>query len=102
MPYFVVTVERGSAWNWSQPMRRQQQWDEHAAFMDKLADDRFILAGGPLGNEDSAPRIMHVVDAPNEDAVRSRLATDPWANGMLRIVNIEPWTVLLGGFGAAR
>lgn len=102
MPYFVVTVERGGAWDWSRPMREQHQWDEHAAFMDTLADDRFILAGGPLGDEDRAPRIMHVVEAPDEAAIRSRLATDPWANGMLAIVKIDPWTVLLGGFGAAR
>lgn len=102
MPYFVVTVERGNAWDWSLPMRRQQRWDEHAAFMDGLADERFILAGGPLGHEDHAPRIMHVVEAANEAAVRARLATDPWADGMLAVGAIEPWTVLLGGLDAAR
>lgn len=102
MPHFVVIIERGDAWDWSLPMRRQQQWDEHAAFMDALAEERFILAGGPLGDENDATRIIHVVDAPNEDAIRSRLATDPWADSMLKIVSVEPWTILLGGLSAAR
>ncbi len=102
MPYFVVVVERGDAWDWSLSLRRQQQWDEHAAFMDALADEGFIVAGGPLGDEDRAGRILHVVDAPNEDAIRSRLATDPWARSTLKIVSVEPWTVLLGGLSAAR
>ena len=52
MPIFVVVRERGSAWDWSRPMRRQAEWDAHAAFMDAMVDERFILAGGPLGGED--------------------------------------------------
>jgi uncharacterized protein YciI len=102
MPYFVVTVERGEAWDWSKPMRGQTQWEEHAAFMDALAKERFILAGGPLGDEDRAPRILHVVEAPNEEAVRTRLATDPWSQNLLKVIGIEAWTVLLGGFRAVR
>jgi hypothetical protein len=72
MPYFALIVERGSPWNWDLPMRKQRDWYEHAAFMDRLAADRFILAGGPLGSEDAAPRILHIVEAPNEAAVRER------------------------------
>lgn len=102
MPYFAVIVARGDAWDWSIPLRGQAQWEEHAAFMDALAEERFILAGGPLGHEDRARRILHVIEAPNEDAIRSRLAADPWSSGMLRVASIEPWTVLLGGFGAGR
>ena len=37
-------------------MRRQAEWEAHAVFMDKLAQDGFIVAGGPLGGEDDAPR----------------------------------------------
>lgn len=102
MSHFVVIVERGDAWDWSLPLRRQRQWDEHAAFMDALADEGFIVAGGPLGDEDRAGRILHVVDSPNEDAIRARLAMDPWAGSMLKVASIEPWTVLLGGVRAAR
>lgn len=102
MPHFVVVVERGDAWDWSLPLRRQPQWEAHAAFMDALAAEGFILAGGPLGNEDRAARVMHVVAASNEDEIRARLAIDPWAGHMLKVVSVEPWTVLLGGVRADR
>jgi uncharacterized protein YciI len=99
MPYFVIVRERGRAWDWSMPMRSQVQWDAHAAFMDALAEEGFILAGGTLGDEDRAARVMHVVKAPNVDAVESRMAADPWTPmRMLETVSIEPWTILLGGF----
>ena len=40
--------------------------------------------------------MLHIVDAPSEQAVRDRLAQDNWhRNGMLRITSIEAWTVLL-------
>jgi uncharacterized protein YciI len=99
MRYFVVIRERSSAWNWSVPMRRQEKWDGHAAFMDALAKEGFIVAGGPLGGEDDAARVMHVVNAAEPDVIEARLAEDPWEPmGMLKTVRIEPWTVLLGGF----
>lgn len=80
-------------------MREQAAWDAHAAFMDRLAEEGFILAGGPLGTEDEAPRVMHVVEAADADAVERRMAEDPWTPmGLLRTLTVEPWTVLLGGF----
>ncbi len=57
------------------------------------------MAGGPLGGEDDAARVMHVVEAPKPDVIEARLAEDPWEPmGMLKTVIIEPWIVLLGGF----
>lgn len=98
---FVVVRERARSWEWNKPMREQTAWDAHAAFMDRLVNEGFILAGGPLGTEDEAPRIMHVVEAPDADAAERRLGEDPWSPmGLLRTVSIEPWTVLLGGFGS--
>jgi uncharacterized protein YciI len=99
MGCFVVVRERGANWDWSRPMRQQDRWVEHAAFMDAMEQDGFILAGGPLGGEDDAARVLHVFDAPDEGAIVARLDDDPWtAMGLLKTVSIEPWTVLLGGF----
>lgn len=70
--------------------------------MDAVTESGFILAGGPLGSEDEAPRVLHVVEAANEEAVRLRLGGDPWGEDMLRLASIEAWTVLLGGLRAAR
>jgi uncharacterized protein len=97
---FVVRLERGGPWDWSRELRDQDGWDEHARFMDSLVDDGFILLGGPLeGDRD----VLHVVDAPSEEAVRDRLAQDRWhQDGTLRITSIEAWTVLLDGLGARR
>jgi uncharacterized protein YciI len=103
MPYFVLILERGVAWDWSLPMRRQAEWEAHAAFMDGLADEGFIVAGGPLGGEDDAKRVLHVIAAPDATAVEDRMARDPWRPmAMLRTVSIEPWTVLLGGLDPRR
>ncbi len=97
---FAVRLEHGGPWDWSRELREQEGWDEHARFMDSLVDDGFILLGGPLeGDRD----VLHVVDAPSEEAVRERLAQDNWdRNGMLRITSIEAWTVLLDGLGLER
>jgi uncharacterized protein YciI len=89
--------ERAGAWDWDRPMRQQDAWDEHAAFMDALASEGYIVAGGPLGGEDDALRVMHVVAAIDAAAVELRMAEDPWtAMGLLRTISVEPWTVLLG------
>ena len=79
------------------PMRRQQEWEAHAAFMDALADEGFIVAGGPLGGEDDAKRVLHIIDAPDRSAIEVRMNEDVWTRmKLLTTVSIEPWTVLLG------
>ena len=59
MRIFVLTRERGPRWDGSRGLREQDAWDEHAAFMEALADEGFIFLGGPLGED----RVMHVVVA---------------------------------------
>jgi uncharacterized protein YciI len=95
MPLYVVRLQRGGPWDWSRDMREQDGWDDHARFMDALVEDGFILLGGPLeGDRDT----LHIIEAQSEEAVQDRLAEDPWAaNGMLRPVSVERWTVLLDG-----
>lgn len=97
MPYFVVIRERSGGWNWSAPMRRQAEWDAHARFMDALTEERFIVLGGPLGGEDDAARVLHVMDAPDISEIETKLSEDPWTRmSLLTTVSIEPWTILLG------
>jgi uncharacterized protein len=92
---YVVRLARGGPWEWSRGLREQAGWDEHARFMDGLVEAGFILLGGPLEGERET---LHIVEADSEAAIRERLAGDPWAaNGMLRPVAIERWTVLLDG-----
>ena len=73
-------------------MRAQDGWNEHAAFMERLADEGVILAGGMLADD----RAMHLVEAPSEDAVRTIFAGDPWQVGKLNVASVTPWEILLG------
>lgn len=93
--FFAVRLERGGPWDWSRDLREQDGWDEHARYMDLLAEEGFIVLGGPLRGD---REILHAISAPSEDDVRERLARDNWhQSGMLRITSIEPWTILLDG-----
>jgi uncharacterized protein YciI len=93
--HFAVVRERAPAWDDSRSMREQDRWDAHAAFMDALADERFIILGGPLG--DGERRFLLIFHAPSADAIRERLAADPWTPmQLLRIASIDTWEMLLG------
>ena len=98
--YFAVRRVRGPAWNPAVPMREQKLWAEHAAFMNALATEGFVVLGGPLAD---GAEVLLIIDAPGEDAVRTRLAGDPWSPaGLLEIIRIEPWTILLEHTSAPR
>jgi hypothetical protein len=72
MANFAVRLVHGPNWDAGRPIRGQAGWDEHAAFMDGLVEEGFIIVGGPVG--------------------------DPWASaGLLRIGPIEPWALWLDG-----
>ena len=92
--YFVVIRKPGRAWDGTRSLREQDGWEAHAEFMDKLAEEGFIVLGGPLGDDD---RALHVVDAGSPGEIEARLAEDPWSAEMLEIASIEPWTILLEG-----
>jgi uncharacterized protein YciI len=93
MANFAVRTVHGPGWNPSRPIREQDGWDEHAAFMDGLVDDGFIIVGGPI--EDGA-QTLHAVEATDEKQVRARFAEDPWARaGLLQVGTIESWRLWL-------
>jgi hypothetical protein len=73
-------------------MEEQTGWQEHAAFMDALVDDGFLVLGGPVGGEG---KVVHAVESESEHAVRATWARDPWSETHLVIDSIEPWTIRL-------
>ncbi|HKZ05579.1 MAG TPA: hypothetical protein VJU81_08925 [Methylomirabilota bacterium] len=98
--YMAVRRTRGPGWNAAASLRAQAQWTEHAAFMNGLVAEGFIVLGGPLGSGElrEGEEVLLVVDSTSEADVHARFATDPWtASGLLVITRIEPWTVLLDG-----
>jgi uncharacterized protein YciI len=92
--YFLVKHVPGPAWDHSRPRREQHGWDEHAAFMDALTEEGIVILGGPVGEGDGED-VLLVVEVESEEAIRARLADDPWANDMLTIESVEPWSVWL-------
>lgn len=92
--FHVVLRRSGPRWDPSKPLEEQSGWDEHAAFMDGLVEEGFIVLGGPLDDE---VRVVHAVDAESEGAVRATLARDPWSGSHLVVDAIEPWTIRLDG-----
>ena len=92
--FHVVLHRSGPRWDRSQPLEEQSEWPAHASFMDGLVDAGFIVLGGPLADEH---RVVHVVEAESENAVRATFARDPWSETHLRVASIDPWTIRLDG-----
>jgi hypothetical protein len=92
MMFLVVLRRSGPDYDHSKPLEEQSGWLEHAAFMDGLVDDGFIVLGGVLGDE---LRTAHAVEASSEDEIRERLALDPWSGTHLVVDSIDPWTIRL-------
>jgi len=93
MARWVVRVKRGGPWDFSKDMREQDGWDGHAAYMDGIFEDGFLLLAGPLEGDKET---LWVVNADSEDEIRERMKQDPWApNGMLTPVRIERWDIVM-------
>jgi uncharacterized protein YciI len=107
--HFAVTSEQGPKWDTSRAMRDQEHWSEHVDFINAVADEGFLVLGGPIGGRGSdddptAPvgdarlyRAMLIVNAPSEADVATRLEDDPrTVFGLLETRTIERWEVLVG------
>jgi hypothetical protein len=96
-PLFAVMEVRGPAWLEDRPLEGQPEWDAHAAFMDALVADGFVLLGGPL---EGTSNVLLIVRAADEREIYQRLSGDPWRmRDLLRTVRITPWTLRLGSLG---
>jgi uncharacterized protein YciI len=95
--YYLVERVAGPDWDRSSRRREQAGWDEHAAFMDALVEEGFVVMGGPVGEGDG-DHVLLVVHADDEAAVHARLADDPWPDAVLNTRSIRPWQVWLRGF----
>jgi uncharacterized protein YciI len=86
---FAVIRSRGPAWQWSRPLEGQEEWAEHASFMDALHAEGFVVLAGPL--EDTGDALI-IVRASTAGEIADRLVADPWtASGLLRTIRITPW-----------
>lgn len=91
---FSVTRSRGSGWESTLPQEQQADWADHAAFMNGLEADGFVVLGGPL---EETPYTLLAIRADGVAEVRDRLAQDPWeVNRVLETTRVVGWTLALG------
>ena len=96
MALFVLINEQGPAWDPALPMREQKGWPEHAAFMNRLTDDKVVVLGGPI-RQGPRHRAVLILRASDAETLRTRLTEDPWMrSGVLRMGELLPWELLLG------
>jgi uncharacterized protein YciI len=98
MSYFTVIREAGPSWTDGKGITGQPAVGDHAAFMNALADEGFVLFGGPLaGSEHGRLRALLIIDADSGAEIHRRLANDPWVlTEQLVTTSIEPWNVFVG------
>ena len=90
---FAVIRSRGPAWRASRPLEAQEGWDAHAAFMNALQREGFVVLGGPL---EETSDVLLVIRAETPDEILERLSADPWTEDLLRVTRVAPWTLRLG------
>jgi uncharacterized protein YciI len=91
---FVVIRKHGPDWDESRPIEAQPEWPAHAAFMDDLAAEGFVVFAGPL---EGARKALVVIRAESASEIERRLADDPWTRSRLLITeDCWPWTIRLG------
>ena len=90
---FVVISSAGPNRDFSKDTREQPFWGEHAAFIDALVDEGFILMGGPLVDEGGS---LLIVNAEDENEVREKLKNDPWMQqGILKLESVKRWQIFI-------
>lgn len=94
MAFFVVLRRTGPEWDPSLSLEEQSGWPEHADFMDGLANDGFVVLGGPLADEE---RVVLAVKADTAEDVHETLARDPWSGTHLVVDSVDGWTIRLDG-----
>ena len=98
MSLFAVTREAGPGWTVGKGAFEQSGVNDHAAFMNNLANEGIVLLAGPLaGSEQDRIRVLLIADAGSEADVHRRLADDPWQRAQrLVTTNVEPWNLFVG------
>ena len=98
MSLYAITREAGPGWTDGKGAFDQPAVNDHAAFMNALADEGFVLFAGPLdGTEQDRIRVLLIAEAASETDIHQRLSDDPWARtDRVVTTKVEPWNLLVG------
>jgi uncharacterized protein len=94
---FLAISSAGPKADPSKVTREQLFWDEHAAFIDQLISEPFIMMGGPLVDEAEIPHgALLIVTAQDENEVSEKLKNDPWLEkGILKLERVSRWQIFI-------
>jgi uncharacterized protein len=94
MKLFAVILSHGDRWRAGSPLERQEEWDQHARFMDDLTERGVVALGGPL---EGTEEVLLIMRAQSEEEIGQTLGEDPWHRmDLLRVKSIAPWNLRLG------
>jgi uncharacterized protein YciI len=98
MTLYAVTREAGPSWTDGKGAFEQPEVNDHASYMNQLANEGVVLFAGPLaGSEQDRIRVLLIAQGDDRGDICRRLAEDPWERAQ-RVVttSVEPWNLLVG------
>ena len=97
MRLFAAFVHRSSAWDNSRPPQDQSGFPDHAKFVAELEASGFIAMAGLMQPSND---VLFIFRAESEEAVRLRMAQDPWQkDGHARLGRVEEVQFRIGSPG---
>jgi hypothetical protein len=95
--FFAAFVHRADAWDPALPPQEQSGFPDHAKFVGELEASGFIAMAGLM---QPSSDVLFIFRAESEDAIRRRLAGDPWQkDGHARLGRVEEIQFRIGAPG---
>ena len=95
---FAAFVHRSDAWIKNLPPQEQVGFADHARFVAELEASGFIAQAGLMQPSND---VLFIFRAESEEAVRRRMAQDPWQqDGHARLGRVEEVQFRIGSPGA--
>ena len=89
----AVFLRHGPQWDPSRGVREQDDWDDHARFMDALFDAGQVILAGPFADDSGS---MVILAAESVEAARATFQQDPWAHrDILVTADAKEWTIFM-------
>ena len=94
---FAAFVHRTSVWDPGKPPQEQSGFADHAKFVAELEASGFIAMAGLMQPSND---VLFIFRAESEEAVRLRMAQDPWQkDGHARLGRVEEVQFRIGSPG---
>jgi len=90
---FILLFDPGPNWDEKKEIEKQDFWEGHVKFVDKLFENGKVVITGPIIHYD---RIVIIYEAKNESEIRITFKDDPFIkNGILHLESVMEWNIRL-------